>query len=405
MLDFFRLFWMGISVKKRMIVILMLLCAVTSITTDELFTNYFSRKCRLDYLKTCVGKKTETIYSIKAADLFDPDYSLGLESDLMKYILEMDGVEGGGRYFQSHISMDNENINCVIAEEGIRSLGNLKVQQENSKLESEYTNYAFINKSLQKKYACGDVLKVEFQGEQRECVVAGYLKNGSSWPAKDQFTGHYDQDTTINLNKSIVIVTKNFADFDNNGGLPHILTYICKQGAEYESIKVDIAQWVNSKNISVFINSQEDFINKAADENELVNSTFLAVCLLYILTIITISASKIVFLYINRKNTAIMIACGVSKEKLIAMGIMESAILVLLPEIIVWLYKQNKYLGTIWVADFESLDIGSYCCTVAHSLLIPGLFLLQFIVIVVVAEMIPVGLIMNMEIRKTIENS
>ncbi len=100
-----------------------------------------------------------------------------------------------------------------------------------------------------------------------------------------------------------------------------------------------------------------------------------------------------------------MIACGVSKEKLIAMGIMESAILVLLPEIIVWLYKQNKYLGTIWVADFESLDIGSYCCTVAHSLLIPGLFLLQFIVIVVVAEMIPVGLIMNMEIRKTIENS
>ncbi len=158
----------------------MLLCAVTSITTDELFTNYFSRKCRLDYLKTCVGKKTETVYSIKAADLFDPDYSPGLES--------------------------------------------------------EYTNYAFINKSLQKKYACGDVLKVEFQGEQRECVVAGYLKNGSSWPAKDQFTGHYDQDTTINLNKSIVIVTKNFADFDNNGGLPHILTYICKQGAEYESI-------------------------------------------------------------------------------------------------------------------------------------------------------------------------
>jgi hypothetical protein len=104
------------------------------------------------------------------------------------------------------------------------------------------------------------------------------------------------------------------------------------------------------------------------------------------------------------RNLGIFIACGIRKKTLIIMNYLECVLYVVIPDIIIWMFRQKQFLGTLSVVPPKGLSMLAYCDFYSHSVMIPLLLLLQVGIISIVAGVIPSFLIRRMNVANIVRN-
>lgn len=390
--------------KKIIVILLMLLCAISAYSTDVLFTIPFSRQIYLNYLYSNVGPDHNHVFMLKNMEYFDQDYTPELGQKLLEFIREEEGVEACGRFYHAEMPVDDNLQKVLVVEHSIKNIGNIKIEDEESAFEQGDV-FIYAGSSLKNKYNIGDSVSLDLGGEIVDACIAGFLKRDSSWPVKDQFSGGVSPADSFTLDEKLMIVTNRFQRFDNSGGMPDILYYITSQDSNEIRIKSDIQEWTKTHDFGVSIMSQNDAIQIAKEKNNITKeNTFNGAIILFLLTIITISAASIVSCLMKLRNLGIFIACGIRKKTLIIMNYLECVLYVVIPDIIIWMFRQKQFLGTLSVAPPKELSMLAYCDFYSHSVMIPLLLLLQVGIISIVAGVIPSFLIRRMNVANIIRN-
>lgn len=401
----FKLLFDDMLQKKVMVILLLLMSSISIYMTDVIATRHFSNKYRIDAAGSMFQADTGSINYVSYLNMMSADYTTEIGQELIDYIRGHSGVLACGRFNTNKTTINGELVKTLVIEKDIVGMGNLLLPQEDiHDIEAAGGNVAYSGYNYRNAYKKDMTFDYYKDSSNTGCKVAGSLKRGASWPVKGKLSGAVGDVDSYTLDDKLVVITADYEQFDNSGGMPDIPYYIVDNMDEADSIKHDIISWAAGHNLGVNIVNVADEINADNKANNITaDSSFGAEILLFILALISMSSASIVSCLLNRQHIGIMSACGISKKCIIAVNYLENIVVILIPEIIIWIICERKIFGRIFVTDINGLDMISYSYWFAHCICVPVIYIIMIIVVSFAAGIIPAIIISAMNVSQAIK--
>lgn len=406
----FRLVFRSLYNKKFITFVLCAMSAISMYIIDVILTDYISTGYKIKSMQSMFEEEPEKINYISYLNLMTPEYTDEKGQELIEYVRENQYVAYCGRFCNAYAEkiIDGNDVAAVVIERDIIGIGNLGLKEsqindgfKKSKFHQVYVGYEYKN-----KFKIGDTFAF-FNGTEDDCIIAGFLKKGASWPMKGAlFNGASNLDT-YTLNQKIVVITEDYKYFDNSGGMPDCPYYVLNDTTHAAQVQMEIVKKASEEKLGVKVVNEGNAIAQAKDDNNITqDKSFVASILLVILALISMSAASVVFCLNRKKQHGIMMTCGVKNSEIIWMNFMENAFILLGAVIVVWLIRQKEIFGDIIVSVVDSnVGLMIYPYYYAHCICIPIIFAVLIIAIVFVSGLVPAWLIKNINTAKIITSS
>lgn len=389
--------------KKIVILLLLAMSTISIYMIDVISTKYFSNKYYIHSMSSMFAINPEKVNYVKNLDLMDPDYTPETGDEMIDFIRKHEGVTSCGRFSHNKSSINGELFYTLVIEKDIVDIGNLLLDNnELNHITNSEINYVYVGYALKNQFEIGESFYYSPNDSDTLCEVAGYLKKGASWPLNGDYFSMITDSDTFTLDNKIVVLTDEYQYFINSGGMPDFPYYVTDGSVENELINHDIINWASQHNLGVNVINEEELIDKEKKENGLLQDTSFNACvLLFVLSLISMSAAAIVSCLLNRQQMGIMVACGVSKVCITVIIILENIMVVLLPEIFIWIIRQHEIFGKIIVCD--TLDMMRYSYWVGHSIFVPIIYLIELLFVSFIASIVPALIIRKMNVSDAIK--
>lgn len=367
---------------------------------DEVLQSYFASYYRVNKAISELGHDPADVNYIKVNDQMATVDS----SDIIRdYVKTIEGVEGCGYFteFNTRNIEGIESVEIVCAEKQIASLGNLMIREEQrTALEKDWGGYepVLLGCEYRDSVKVGTVFTLSYFHEEKDCVVAGFLKKGAAWPQRESMIlKGADGSDSYTLDNKGILITDNFSRYDNYMGEAHEIYYIADYNKNLE-IRQDIMDFAIDNKIGIGIFNIGELIEKELEDKGISkNKTFTAAILLLILAIVSVSASSVIYCLINKAEHGIMMICGISKRNISLMIIMQNALIYVAAAISAWIIRQYEIFGTLLPnkkeAMFETMFLQEF---VPHNIYMPVILLGVVIIMLFISSLLP-GIIIGRE--------
>lgn len=392
--------------KKLVVVILLAMSTISIYMIDVITTDYTSQKYYIKSMTSMFGEDPSKVNYVEYLNLMNPEYTVDRGKELIDFIRNHENVISCGRFCNSNAEsiLNGESVQALVVEKDIVGIGNLGISQQDIDI-SDQLSAVYIGYNYRNDFKIGDEFNFYRDDDSCKCIVAGYLKKDASWPLKGNLFSVVSNLDSYTLENKIVVVTQQYEAFDNLGGMPDTPYFIVNNDDELAQIQTDIIKKSAENKLGVrVVNEEKTILQKTQDTRITQNQSFIATILLFLLALVSMSASSIVFCMLRRQQHGIMIVCGISKNELIAMNFLENIIITVVPIIIVWLIRQRELFGSVFyqVVD-KNVDMLMYPYWYAHCISLPVVFLVVIVIVAFVSGIVPAILINNMSISEIIK--
>lgn len=372
---------------KRIFVTLMLvlICAISFYMSDQMWSTYLKKELEIRYKYDA--------YNINPYDINKITFSVGSkyqeQKDMLEELSDIEGISAYGLMSGTNIQMDStkELIDCIVSDAALIQMCNTGITSDiyvKAKEEWQGCELVWLGSSYKGKINIGD--KCLINGI--DAVIAGFLKDDARWLTNSSVSiGKYD------LSSTALVFTDNYKRFDWGESLEFTTpVYYITDYKDNEIIKRSINEYQVEKGIRAGITNEGEELRKNIEDNAITDDkTFVASVLLYAIAIVAVSAVTIIECLINKRDYAVFIINGISRRAVYFMIVVKNALLICVPAVVVWVYRQWKIFHGIIPHNNEFASELSYMATkMSHCVYVPAMMLVQAVLMISISCLIPI---------------
>ena len=372
---------------KRMFITIMLvlICVISFYMSDQTWNTYLDKELEVRHNYSTYNINPYNINKIT----FSTKSSYAEQKNMVDGLSGIEEVSAYGLMTSTNIQMDStkELIDCVVSDASLMQMCDTGITKDiYLKAQEEWKEYelVWLGSTYKGRFNIGD--KCSSMGI--DAVVAGFLNNNAKWIINNNVSiKQYD------LSSSGLILTDNFKKFDFGEAYEYTTpVYYIADYKNNEIVKEKINNYQVEKGIRAGIANEGEEFKKNIDENMITNDKeFVASVLLYMIAIVAVSAVTIIECLINKRDYAVFIINGISRRAVYFMIVVKNALLICVPAVVVWVYRQWKIFHGIIPHNNEFASELSYMATkMSHCVYVPAMMLVQAVLMISISCLIPI---------------
>lgn len=397
----------SLSQRFFVTVLLLAMCIASFYMVDVVLMNYMSDEFLINKVEVTFGTDPDNVCYVSCLD-YD-NGTMEMSETVKEYLSKHSCVKGCG-YNSINVTIDlvtEDGTDIVVAETPLVDMGNLKLTEEEKQAlinyEGEYEpvllghNYKGVVKE-------GEIFTLSIY-EENNCIVAGFLDKGASWPkTQGLFKGASNMDA-YTLDDQGILITDEYEQFNSSLGEAIDVYFICEEG-QAQKVKTDVIRYANEQGISIAVTNQGEEIENEVMENSITSDkTFVAAVLLFVLAVISISVTSAVYCVLSKKNYGVMMVCGVRAKDVVQIIVVQNALIICVAAIVAWMVRQIEIFDTLfprledYAVKFENIRF-----FVCHQSYMPMIFVVAIIVMLLVSSVVPIVFVKRMSLVELIHS-
>lgn len=393
-----RLVYRSIERRRFLTILLFAIHFVSFYMIDEVCFSYFQANYAVYKTKQMFHEDIENVHYISLVGKKEDAASGAMLADYVKHMQE---VAYSGYFSEGVISeLSEDPITVIICETSLMNMGNLKLD------DTEKEKLLHANGAYQQVLLGSDFVHTTKIGEpcsvsltqENDCVVAGFLKKGAAWPGRGSLFHVRTNGRVYRLDHAAILLTDAYERYDTFR-LENVTSeyyYVTKKGQK-EVAAEKIRSFATEQGLTVKIQNIADSISEEIRENRVTgNASFPAMLLFVVITMISMTASSIVYCLLHKRDYGILLVCGMKRWEIASLTYIYNGILSVFAAMAAWLIRQREIFGTIFV-QVNADDILQENELVGHVQWMPWLLLGMVFVILLVSGMVPTGILFRMK--------
>lgn len=386
------------NISRRIFITALLLCInfVSFYMVDTVGTRYFQSRHAINKITNMFGEEPENVSYISAVVKTDRYSSNKVITD---YIKTLDKVEYSGFFSGAAANdlIDGESVDIITAEKSLENLGNLKLTDELRELmDGAADGYepVMLGSNYRGRVEIGDVFTVSIY-EEKDCIVAGFLEEGASWPKRGKLFNTTSTGDAYILDNSGILLTENYDKYDtfkiSDGACEY---YFVTEPENRNEVYSQIREYALQNAITVQIVNVGDEIEEQIESTGLTSdNSFLATAAFILLAVISMSAVSVVYCILDMKAYGTMSVCGMKKCEIISMTLIYNGGMFLASAVTAWLVRQREVFGSLSPAKSSLMSLFKENYIVGHMYNIPVLFICMIVIMALATSIIPAVII------------
>lgn len=372
---------------KRIFVTIMLICVclITFYMSDRTWNSYLKTACELRHERNGYGQSAYNINKI----VFSTESSYEEEKKMLQDLSEIPEISAYGMMSKAN-TVDlagYESIDVIVCDINLTDMCNVGVTQEEVyKMYGDWNGLepVLLGSSFKGHVSVGD----RFTIFSSECVVAGFLKDDAQWLINEnQSIEEYS------LKETGVLLTKDFSRYNLGESLEYTMPiYYIADYSDKDIITEKILSYQEEHIIRASVSNEGERLKENEENNTITaDKTFVATLLLYIISIVAVSAVTIIECLLSRRDYGLFIINGMSRKTVYSIIVIKNIIITMISAVLAWIYCQWKTFGGFIPKMTNYMIETQFMALIkSHCVYVPTIIITEAVLITLISCAIPI---------------